>query len=155
MTAEDKSKRTEKDLAPEARRRPRWGLRVLLGLLALLVVAGVALAVAVWHRLDQRARGEGVVQAPSEFAALEGSTGRTGAFTASIDFTSMATGAETISTEAAWDDEWFFQDPTVYNHELATTCSVLSAVANSESAYYQVGSTSPAYMEQALAELGF
>ena len=137
------------------RRRPRWGLRVLLGLLIVVVVAGIALAIAVWHRLDQRSRGEGVVQAPSEFAALEGSTGRTGAFTASIDFTSMATGAETISTEVAWNDEWFFQDPTVYNHELATTCSVLSAVANSESAYYQAGSSSPAYMEQALAELGF
>ena len=155
MTAEDRSKRAEKDVASEAPRRPRWGRRVLLGLLVLLVVAGVALFVAVQHRLDQRSRGEGVVQAPSEFAALEGSTGRTGAFTASIDFTSMATGAETISTEVAWDDEWFFQDPTAYNHELATTCSVLSAVANSESAYYQAGSSSPAYMEQALAELGF
>ena len=155
MAAEDKSTGDEKDFAPEARRRPRWGLRVLLGLLAFVVVAGVALAIAVWHRLDQRSRGEGVVQAPSEFAALEDSTGRTGAFTACIDFTSMATGAETISTEVTWDDEWFFQDPTAYNHELATTCSVLSAVANSESAYYQAGSSSPAYMEQALAELGF
>ena len=138
-----------------AQKRPRWGRRVLLALLAIVVVAGVALAIGVWHRLEQRRLGEGVVQPPSEFAALEGSTGRTGAFTANIDFTSMATGAETISTEVAWDDEWFFQDPTVYNHELATTCSVLSAVANSESAYYQAGSSSPAYMEAALAELGF
>ena len=139
----------------DCEKRPHWGRRVLLGLLVVVVVAGVALAIGVWHRLDQRSRGEGVVQAPSEFAALEGSTGRTGAFTVDIDFTSMATGAETISTEVAWDDDWFFQDPTVYNHELATTCSVLSAVANSESAYYQAGSDSPAYMEAALAELGF
>ena len=139
----------------DCEKRPHWGRRVLLGLLVVVVVAGVALAVGVWHRLDQRSRGEGVVQAPSEFAALEGSTGRTGAFTVDVDFTSMATGAETISTEVAWDDDWFFQDPTVYNHELATTCSVLSAVANSESAYYQAGSDSPAYMEAALAELGF
>ena len=138
-----------------AQRRPRWGRRVLLGLLAVVAIAGIALAVAVRHRLDQRVRGEGVVRAPSEFTALEGSTGRAGAFAARIDFTSMATGSETISTEVAWDDEWFFQDPTAYNHELATTCSVLSAVANSESAYYQAGSDSPAYMEQALAELGF
>ena len=139
----------------DCERRPHWGRRVLLGLLIVAVAAGVALAAAVWHRLDQRSRGEGVVQAPSEFSVLEDSTGRTGAFTASIDFTSMATGAETISTEVAWDDDWFFQDPTAYNHELATTCSVLSAVANSESAYYQAGSDSPAYMEAALAELGF
>lgn len=136
-------------------KRPHWGRRVLLALLAIVIVAGVALAIGVGHRLEQRRLGEGVVQPPSEFAALEGSSGRTGAFSTRIDFTSMATGAETISTEVAWDDEWFFQDPTVYNHELATTCSVLSAVANSESAYYQAGSDSPAYMEAALAALGF
>ncbi|MDM8270196.1 lipase family protein [Thermophilibacter provencensis] len=138
-----------------AEKRPHWGRRVLLALLAVVIVAGVALAIGVWHRLEQRRLGEGVVQPPSEFAELEGSSGRTGAFTTRIDFTSMATGAETISTEVAWDDEWFFQDPTAYNHELATTCSVLSAVANSESAYYQAGSNSPAYMEAALAALGF
>ena len=138
-----------------AQARPHWGRRVLLALLAVVLVLGIALAMAVYRRLGQRSRGEGVVQAPSEFAALEGSTGRTGAFSARIDFTSMATGAETISTEVAWDDEWFFQDPTEYNHELATTCSVLSAVANSESAYYRAGSDSPAYMEAALAALGF
>ena len=141
--------------APTGRPRQRWGLRVLLGLLVVVAAAGIALLAAVWHRLDQRSRGEGVVQAPAAFSELEGSTGRTGAFTARVDFTSMATGSETVSTEVAWDDEWFFRDPTAYNHELATTCSVLSAVANSESAYYQAGSTSPAYMEQALAELGF
>ena len=138
-----------------AEKRPHWGRRVLLALLAVVVVAGVALAIGVWHRLEQRRLGEGVVQPPSDFAALEGSSGRTGSFLTSIDFTSMATGAETISTEVAWDDGWFFQDPTEYNHELATTCSVLSAVANSESAYYQASSDSPAYMEAALAELGF
>lgn len=137
------------------KRRPRWGLRVLVGLLVIVVVAGVALAVAVHHRQEQERLGLGAVSAPSAPQELEGSTDRTGAFTARIDFTSMATGAETISTEVAWDDEWFFQDPTVYNHELATTCAVLSAVANSESGYYQAGSDSPAYMEEALAELGF
>ena len=144
----------EKDL-PSGRPRRRWGRRVLLVLLAVVAIAGVALAVAVRQRLDQERRGLGAVQPPSEFAALEGSSGRTGAFTARIGFTSMATGSETVSTEVAWDDEWFFADPTVYNHELATTCAVLSAVANSESAYYQAGSNAPAYMEQALAELGF
>ena len=136
-------------------RRPHWGRRVLLALLAVALVAGVALAMAVWHRLEQRRLGEGVVQQPSQFEALEGSSGRTGSFTARIDFTSMATGSETISTEVLWDDDWFFRDPTEYNHDLATTCSVLSAVANSESAYYQAGSDSPAYMEAALAALGF
>ena len=143
-------------MAPgEVPARPRWGRRVLLALLAVLAVAVIALGLAVQRRIVQREEGLGVVQVPSEFAALEGSTGRTGSFSTRIDFTSMATGSETISTEVAWDDEWFFRDPTVYNHDLATTCSVLSAVANSESAYYQAGSDSPAYMEAALAELGF
>ena len=141
--------------APTGRPRQRWGLRVLLGLLVVVAAAGIALLAAVWHRLDQRSRGEGVVQAPAAFSELEGSTGRTGAFTARVDFTSMATGSETVSTEVAWDDEWFFRDPTAYNHELATTCSVLSAVANSESAYYQAGSTSPAYMELVFYDMGF
>ena len=60
-----------------------------------------------------------------------------------------------VSTEVLWDDDWFFADPTEYNHELATTCSVLSAIANSESNYYQAGTGAPAYMEEALAQLGF
>ena len=136
-------------------KRPRWGLRVLVALLAIVVVAGVALAVAVHHRQEQERLGLGPSLPRSAPRCSRGSTGRTGSFTAQIDFTSMATGAETISTEVAWDDNWFFADPTEYNHELATTCSVLSAVANSESGYYQKSSDSPAYMEEALAELGF
>ena len=135
--------------------RPRWGLRALVALLVVVAVAGTALVAAVLHRREQERMGLGAVSEPSAPQELEGPAGRTGAFTARIGFTSMATGAETVSTEVAWDDEWFFQDPTVYNHELATTCAVLSAVANSESAYYQAGSGSPAYMEAALAELGF
>lgn len=155
MATEDRNEGAEKDLAPETPRRPRWGLRVLLALAIIVATAGVALFAAVQHRLAQRSRGEGVVQAPSEFAELESAPGRTGAFSASVDFASSAEGSGTVTTEVAWDDDWFFQDPTVYNHDLATTCAVLSAVANSESAYYQAGSDSPAYMERALAELGF
>ena len=143
--------------APDAKKphRRRYGRYIALGILAVLVVSGVALAIAVQHRLEQRREGTGAIGAPTEFRPLDGSSGRTGAFTANIEFTSMATGAETLSTKVAWDDGWFFQDPTVYNHDLATACSVLSAVANSESAYYQAGSNSPAYMENALAQLGF
>ena len=157
MDAEGRNEGAEKDLAPvpEAPRRPRWGRRVLLGLLIVVVVAGIALFVAVQHRLAQRSRGEGVVQAPSEFVELDSASGRTGAFSASVDFASSAEGSGNVTTEVVWDDDWFFQNPTVYNHDLATTCAVLSAVANSESAYYQAGSDSPAYMEQALVELGF
>lgn len=133
----------------------RRGLRVLLGVAVVAVVAALALAVLVQQRQEQERLGLGAVSEPTAPRDLEAPAGRTGAFTARIDLTSMATGGETLSTEVAWDDEWFFQDPTEYNHELATACAVLSAVANSESAYYQAGSDSPAYMERALAELGF
>ena len=137
------------------RRRPRWCLRILVAIAAVLALGGVALFCAVQHRLEQERMGLGAVSAPTAPRRLEGASARTGAFTAQIDFTTMATGAKTVSTEAAWDDEWFFQDPTVYNHDLATTCAVLSAVANSESGYYQAGSGGRAYMEDALAALGF
>ena len=135
--------------------RPRWGLRILAAIAVLLVIAGVALAFAVHHRQEQERQGLGVVSEPTVPEELAGSTGRTGSFTAEVDFTTMVTGAATVSTEVAWDDNWFFQDPTAYNHELATTCAVLSAIANSESGYYQAGSGGRAYMEEALAKLGF
>ena len=135
--------------------RPRWGLRILAAIAVVLVIAGVALAFAVHHRQEQERQGLGVVSEPTVPEELAGSTGRTGSFTAEVDFTTMATGAATVSTEVAWDDDWFFQDPTAYNHELATTCAVLSAIANSESGYYQAGSGGRAYMEEALAKLGF
>ena len=140
-----------------AKRTPKrvWVLRILLALLAVVVVCGIVLAVAVHNRLEEERLGLGAVGAPQEFQALENTSARSGAFTAQIGFTSMATGEETVSTEIARNDEWFFSDPTEYNHELATACAVLSAVANSESAYYQAGSDSPAYMEQALAQFGF
>ena len=73
------------------KKRPRWGLRVLLALLVIVAVAGVALAVAVHHRQEQERLGLGAVSAPSAPQELEGSTLRTGAFTAQIDFTSMRT----------------------------------------------------------------
>lgn len=54
-----------------------------------------------------------------------------------------------------WDDGWFSCDPFAYNHELAAASSVISALAYSESGYYQAGNTQPAYMENALSTLGF
>ena len=137
------------------KRKHPWIKRVLLVLLALIVVAGIALALAVQHRLQEKEQGIGVVEAPETTIELTDSSGKTGSFDANISFTSMATGDETIGTTVAWDDNWFFEDPAEYNHELATTCSVLSAVANSESSYYQAGSHSKPFMEQALSALGF
>ena len=81
---------------------------------------------------------------------------RHGAFSATIEYGALYSAAgHQVSSEVAWDDDWFFQDPTAYNQELAHTCAVLSAVANAESGYYQQGSTAPAYAERAFADLGF
>lgn len=97
-----------------------------------------------------------MVEAPTiELAAGHGPAA-TGAFQAQLSYSDMTVsgGVEAVTT-VAWDDEWFFQDPDVYNHELATTCAVLSAIANAESAYYQPNSGAPAYTEEALSKLGF
>ena len=136
------------------RRRRRLVRTVVAIVLAALVVTAVAVLVQVRQR-QEIAEGGGVA-VPGALVPIEGSSGKTGSFTARIAYTSMAaTEGGRVATEVAWDDDWFFEDPTAYNHELATTCAVLSAVANAESEYYQAHSTSPAYMEDALAALGF
>lgn len=136
--------------------RHKWLIRIAAVLVLVALGLGVAVNVAVQHRQKQETLGIGAVQPPSAPVELEDSANRTGAFTAHVEYTSMAeTDGHQVATDIAWDDAWFFQDPTAYNHELATTCSVLSAIANSESGYYQAGSSSRAYMEEALAALGF
>lgn len=141
---------------PQLKGRHRWAKRIALALVLVVVAVGTLLGIAVERRLREESLGIAAVEAPSAPRELEDSSGKTGAFTARVSYTSMAaTEGQQVATDVAWDDRWFFQDPTVYNHELATTCSVLSAVANAESAYYQEGSDAPAYMEEALAELGF
>lgn len=59
------------------------------------------------------------------------------------------------STPLTFDDSWFFRDARAYQHELATACSVLAAVCNSESQYYDGVAGSAPYAEQALGALGF
>ncbi len=137
-------------------RRHKWFVRIMAVLVVVAVGLAIALTVAVHHRQEQERLGLGAVQPPTAPEELENSSGKTGSFTAHVEYTSMAeTDGHQVATDIAWNDAWFFEDPTVYNHELATTCSVLSAISNSESAYYQAGSTAPAYMEEALAALGF
>lgn len=63
--------------------------------------------------------------------------------------------AGTTSTQIAFDDEWFLQDPGDYNNDLAVACMALSAIVNSESQHYGDADASTAYVEEALGELGF
>ena len=59
------------------------------------------------------------------------------------------------STQMTFDDAWFSRDSHTYQHELATACSVLAAVCNSESQYYDGVPGAIPYAEQTLGQLGF
>lgn len=135
------------------RRRPRRR-GVLLALLVTIALADTATlaGAAVLHaRRLERVTGTNAVTAPTV-----SSERRTGSFGATLEYAALFShDGHRVTSDVAWDDAWFFQDPTVYNHELAHTCTVLSAIANAESAYYQQGSTVPAFAEHAFAELGF
>lgn len=133
------------------RKRPHRRLFITLTVI-LLVVVGLANVLVV--RSMQADMGIGAVTSP-ELRVVEDSTQRSGAFTAQVSY--PVTGNESVkaTTQVAWDDGWFFQDPTAYNQELAATCSVLSGLAYAESTFYQSESNEDAYMEDALSELGF
>ena len=68
------------------------------------------------------------------------------------DFTNLTGRA---STNITLDDAWFFRDAHSYQHELATTCAVLTAICNSESQYYSDVEGAVPYAEQTLSALGF
>lgn len=136
------------------RARPRRRRSLLFALLVTVVLldsATLAGAAVLHARRIEQATGTNAVIAP-EVSAVE----RPSSFTTSIEYAALFSGeGHQVSSSVVWDDEWFFQDPTAYNQELAHTCAVLSAVANAESAYYQQGSTAPAFAENAFASLGF
>ena len=111
-------------------------------------------------RQYQKHRGAGAVAAPGAPTVAYGETpetsGAQGRFTANIAYTSIAAPDNgKVTSQVTWDDDWFSHEPFEYNHELATASSVIAALAYAESTYYQAGSAQPAYMENALAKLGF
>ena len=135
----------------ERRGRGRRALLALLVIVALADSATLAGAAVLHARRLERVSGTNAVTAPELVAER-----REGPFVAQVDYAALfSADGHQVSSEVSWDDDWFFQDSTTYNHDLAHTCAVLSAVANAESAYYQQGSTAPAYAEHAFAELGF
>lgn len=76
------------------------------------------------------------------------------AYTSEV-LTSSSDGGRTC-TYAYFDDAWFDADGRTYNHELATTAMILSAVANSESQYYgDAVKDAPSYIEDAFTSFGF
>lgn len=126
-------------------------------LLLLLAAVGAVCAVTLLVRHVQEVRGEGAVASPAmPSVAYADELSSQSRFTANLDYTSLAApGDGSVVSQVMWDDDWFRADPMDYNHDLATTSSVLAALAYSESGYYQVSNAQPAYMEHALATLGF
>lgn len=59
------------------------------------------------------------------------------------------------STTLSFNDSWFDKDSHIYDHDLATACSVLTAVCNSESQFYGDVEGAIPYAEKALGALGF
>lgn len=126
---------------------------------ALLLLGSTALAgmIVLAVRHGQELRGHGAIEAPAALdAAYAGELPRQGRFEANVAYTCYGvSGDGGVSSSVLWDDAWFSQDPFTYNHELARACSVISALAYAESGYYQSGSNTPPYMENALYDLGF
>lgn len=125
---------------------------------ALLLLGSTALAgmtvLAVRH--GQELRGHGAIEAPAVLeTAYAGELPRQGRFEANVAYTCYGvSGDGEVSSSVLWDDAWFSQDSFTYNHELARACSVISALAYAESGYYQSGSDTPPYMENAFYDLG-
>ena len=130
--------------------------RISVAAAVVVMVIVLVGAVILYTRYHERRLNEGAVDAPAAPSVAWGEEAppRTGRFEASLSFTDLAVSHELVQ-DIVWDDGWFFQDSETYDPELARACSVIAALAYSESGYYQQGSSQPAYMEQALAELGF
>ncbi len=132
----------------------RAAVRVSAVAILLLLIAALVCGVMLYVRYRQQQGNQGAVATPA--VAWGDEPAQTGRFDATLRFTDLlAPGSGEISTSVTWDDGWFFDDASAYNAELAHTAAVISTLAYSESGYYQQHSSQPAYMELALAELGF
>ena len=130
--------------------------RVPLACLLLLIAGTLTASARLYTRRVQESTRANVTASSALPAAYGEEAPLPARFSAELTYTSLdAPGSGEASTSVTWDDSWFTGDEHVYNHELAWASSVLAALAYSESGYYQSGSNQPAYMEEALAQLGF
>ena len=135
----------------ERTEKRRVALLVLLVIASLVCVSALTSSIAMGIRSAERSAGINAVSAPMIETAYRGGT-----FGVTLNYWALfADDGHDVSSDVLWSDDWFFQDPTEYNHDLAHTTAVLSIVANAESSYYQQGSQSPAYAEDAFTKLGF
>lgn len=136
--------------------KPRKLRIALIVIACALAVAGVAVAGVLRWRLALARTGAAGIGEPTPIEEVQGATDADGRVSARARYSSVVgVDGQDAEIDVAWDDDWFFADPTVYNQDLARAAIVFSAVANSESAHYQAGSGVPDYMGGLLAQLGF
>ncbi len=136
-------------------KKPHRKRRVLLTIAVAIFMVAASLTVLVQHRIHLAQAGAAAIGTPTPLKQVVNSQDNGSRFTVTAEYQSLVSGENTVSMPVTWDDQWFFQDPTQYNHELAQAASVLSSVANAESGHYQEGNSVPAYMEDLLGKLGF
>ena len=130
--------------------------RIVAVALVLFSAAAMAGPLLLVVRHEQERRGLCAIEPPgSTTVAYADDVPRRGRFQAEIEYTCFGARTRESSSLVLWDDGWFSADPYAYNHSLARAASVLSALAYSESAYYQGSSAGVPYMERAMRELGF
>ncbi len=136
-------------------KKPHRAKRVLLTIAVVLVLAVASVAVLVEHRIHLAEAGAADIGTPTALEQVVNSKDNGDRFEVTARYQSLVSGDNTVNAPFTWDDQWFFADPTQYNHELAQASIILSSVANAESGHYQEGSNVPSYMEDILGELGF
>ncbi|MBS5450819.1 MAG: lipase family protein [Coriobacteriia bacterium] len=129
--------------------------RIFFASIVAVLVAALCICAVLVIRSIQERHGLAAVADPIVVLNPDGPGATQRAFSAELSYVDIASGDVPTTTTVNWDDDWFFRDSTAYNQQLATTCAVLSAIANAESDYYQASTNAPAYMEEALAQLGF
>ena len=133
--------------------KPRIALLIIL---AAFAVGTFAFVLIVQWRLSLASESLVEIGEPTAIEAVEGTEKASGAITADVTYSSIVTDDGEDATETIeWNDDWFFADSSEYNHGIARAAIVFSAMANSESVYYQTYSDSQDYMRHTLAKLGF
>lgn len=137
---------------PARKKRPPSAWRAaLLVLVVLAIVSTLGTASIFYLRSLERLSNINVVDKPS-FS----SSHLKGLCTIDVEYSSLfAAEDKAVRSQITWNDEWFFENSTQFNSELAHTAAVFSSLANSESAYYQKHSNATPVIEETFGKLGF
>ena len=143
------------------RKQRRW--LHMLGNVAAMLAVSAGVYVTVWlgqtiafMYLSPMDETNAVADLDAEQGAQSGETRPAGRFTAHADVQAIgcATDGSAQGYDLTWDDDWFFDDATAYNPELALAAGTLAAFANSESDSFN-GGTDGMDIADFLDELGF